>query len=435
MYDNFLLVCKSLKEHLSQFVNILKYEQKLREVNKNKFNWDLCARKNQHLPKGNWFIWLIMAGRGFGKTRTGAESIKKLVESGKYKRIALIGETYDQVRKVMVEGESGLLNIYPDNERPTFAASKNQIFWSNGAIATFYTSENYEALRGPQFDLAWIDELGKFEHDQEIWDQLMFCLRLGKDPKVIITTTPRPKMLLHNLIARKDTILTKGSTFENRENLSSQFIKNIENEYVNTKFGNQEINGELLSEENNQLWRYDNFIYEEISEDLIKQMYIIIAIDPAMSAKNTSDETGLIVVGKLNDKYYVLEDSSGQMNCTLWMYKTAQLYRKYNAKKIIVENNQGGDILMSMLKNYENFNWESVRAKENKYTRAMPIYSLYEQKKVIHTKKFETLEKELLNAHLTFKDDRMDALVWGIFSLSKIIHYNNKKPQCWSVKI
>lgn len=408
-----------------KFTKILKEEYKRRfssfAINK---DWDSIARDNQRIPKGDWFVWLILAGRGFGKTRSGAEAIKKLVLSGKYKRIALVGETFDQIRTIMLEGESGLLNLDHGVNKPTYVKSQRQLFWPNGAVATFYSAENPEQLRGPQFDLAWIDELAKFEKDQAIWDQLMFCLRLGESPKVIVTTTPRSKDLIFDLANRTDVHLTKGSTFENSENLSPVFLKTMQKEYSNTKFGKQEIFGELVSRDDAQLWCYNSFTYStEIDQKTIEKMDIIIAVDPAMTAKDTSDETGIIVAGRHADMFYILADESGKMDCVLWMKKLSDLYHKYKAKKIIIETNQGGDLLISMLQSFENLPWKGVRAKIDKYSRAIPIAALYDQKRVVHIGKFKTLETQLLKAHLTFSDDRLDALTWALFEL------NNRKDQ------
>lgn len=422
-------ISKDLKEKL---LNTLKNEQLKRNfITQNIDDWDVLARENQKLPSGNWFAWLILAGRGFGKTRAGAEAIKKLVLSEKYKRIALIGETFDQIKNVMIEGESGLLNINYGNQTPTYYKSQKQIIWPNGAIATCYSAENPEQLRGPQFDLAWIDELAKFNNDQELWNQLMFCLRLGEAPKLIITTTPRPKELIHNLCNREDVHITRGSTFENQKNLSPVFLEMIEKEYSHSKFGKQEIFGEIIDKDDSQLWSANHFIYKDITDEMIEKMHIIIAVDPAMTAKETSDETGIIVAGTFDNTFYILEDGSGRMNCSLWIKKVSELFHKYKAKKIIIETNQGGDILMTMIQSLENLPWENVRAKIDKYSRAIPIAALYDQQKVIHSKKFELLEEQLLKAHLTFPDDRLDALTWALYDLNNSPSFVNEVFQCF----
>lgn len=401
--------------NIDTLISALQGEKQRRYRVKESLDWDLLARPEQRIPEGEWFGWFIMAGRGFGKTRTGAETIKKLAISGQYKRICLLGETYDQVRSIMIEGQSGLLSIHAKHEMPKFRAARKELVWPNGAIATCYSAENYQALRGPQFDLAWVDELAKFDNAEHVWDQLMFCLRLGNQPKVIITTTPRPTKLIFELVNRKDIHVTRGKTFDNAQNLSRNFLEMIAQQYGNTKLGAQEIEGMLLSFDSAALWTHADFYYEKPTT--LENHDIVIAIDPATTANENSDETGIIVASRYNDTYYILEDKSSVMKPEVWAQKAHDLYLQYNAREIIVETNQGGDILMAMLQSYADAPWRSVRAKEGKYKRAEPIASLYQQKKVKHAKKFEDLELQMRNAHITFADDRMDALVWALFSL------------------
>lgn len=408
-------------DNIDQILSALKFKKKPRSNALKSLEWDLIARDEQKMPEGNWFGWFIMAGRGFGKTRTGAETVKKLALSGEYKRICLLGETYDQVRAIMINGESGLMNIHSKDERPIFKSSKRELIWPNGTIATCFSAENYEALRGPQFDLAWVDELAKFDKAEEVWDQLMFCLRLGNAPRVIITTTPRPRKLLMELVNRKDIHLTRGSTFDNAANLPARFLEMISNEYGNTKLGQQEIEGELLSLDSGALWKHGCFKYEKIPEDELCKHQVVVAIDPAASSGENSNETGIIVASKYKDKYYIIEDCSAIMKPEVWAQIAFDLYKKYNAQEITVETNQGGEILMAMLKSFAHAPWKSVRAKESKYKRAQPIASLYEQDKVRHCKKFEELEEQLNKAHINFADDRMDALVWALFALMQRI--------------
>lgn len=421
---------QNINHNIDQIISALYKEKKRRTLQKSQFDWDKLARPEQKIPEGSWFGWFIMAGRGFGKTRTGAESIKKLALSGEYKRICLLGETYDQVRSVMIEGESGLLNIHTKDQMPKYKPARRELVWPNGSIATCYSAENYQALRGPQFDLAWIDELAKFDNARKVWDQLMFCLRLGNHPRVIITTTPKPTELITELSKRKDIHLTHGTTFDNAQNLPKNFIDIISREYGNTKLGLQEIEGQIVSTDASSLWIYQDFAYEEQID--LTGHEIIVAIDPAASANANSDETGIIVASKFENKYYILEDASGIMKPEIWAHKAYELYNKYNASQIIVETNNGGDILMAMLANFANAPWKSVRAKENKYKRALPISSLYKQNKVIHKQKFAELEEQLVKAHLTFPDDRLDALVWALYTLMQ----SHEKPKvtfsCWS---
>lgn len=419
--------------NIDRLLNAL-YAQKNKRI-KNDVDWETIARPEQLMPAGDWFGWFIMAGRGFGKTRTGAETVKKLVLSNQYKRICLLGETYDQVRSIMIEGESGLLNVHKNNERPKYKQGRRELVWENGAIATCYSAENYEALRGPQFDLAWIDELAKFDNDEKVWDQLMFCLRLGNAPKVIITTTPRPKKLIFDLTKRTDIHLTRGTTFDNANNLPKNFMNMIAQQYGNTQIGQQEIEGALLLSDSSALWNYLDFSYMDLScvnQQLraLNEHEIIIAIDPAMSTKDGSDETGIIVASKHKDCYYVLEDASGIMKPEIWAHKAYELYKKYQAREIIVEINQGGEVLLAMLESFANAPWKGVRAKESKYKRAVPISSLYKQKKVVHAHKFEKLEEQMIKAHVKFADDRLDALVWALYSLMQIKN-SNSSIACW----
>lgn len=379
-------------------------------------NWKKIGRKEQQIPETNWFGWLIMAGRGFGKTRTAAEAIKHFVLKENYRRICLIGETFDEVRNVMIEGESGLLNIHSNKDRPKFSSHKRQLTWPNGAVAHYYSSTNPDTLRGPQFDLAWIDELAKFDNAQKVFDQLMLCLRLGKNPRFIISTTPRYNELLIKLKNRKDIYLTTGTTFDNKDNLSANFIEMIKQEYQDTFLGSQEIEGKLINNENMNLWNLEDIEYSKNNEDVSK-MQIIIGIDPAVNTNENANETGIIVAGKIDNRYYIIEDFSQKINLDGLMELVSRIYDEYQPIKIIIEKNQGGDILLATLKAYRNLPWIGVYAKDNKYNRAIPISSLYKQKKVIHLKKFEALEQQQLNAHKNFEKDRLDALVWALFYL------------------
>lgn len=218
------------------------------------YNWDIQARDSQKIPPGDWQVWLILAGRGFGKTRTGAETVRHWINQEKCRRIALVAENERDARQVMVEGVSGLLTICPPENRPAFFPSKGEIHWPNGALATIFGAESFERLRGPQFDGAWIDELAKFRRAEEVWDQLMFGLRLGPHPQVIVTTTPRPLPFLQRLMHAPTTVLTRGSSYENMKNLSPTFITQILDKYKNTTLGAQEIFAEFLEENSLSLW-------------------------------------------------------------------------------------------------------------------------------------------------------------------------------------
>ncbi len=236
----------------------------VRKKQAQKFCWELNARPEQKIPKGDWRIWLILAGRGFGKTRTGSETVKSWVQSGLYKRIALIGDNFINARQIMIEGESGLLSCYPKKEAPKFLKSKNQLLWANGAIATLFSAASYENLRGPQFDAAWIDEFAKFKNAEQVWEQLSFGLRLGHQPRSIITTTPRPLPFLKKLMQRDDCVVTYGSTFDNEKNLAKDFITHMRSEYATKALGAQELFGKLLETGEENLWKPHLFKYFEL---------------------------------------------------------------------------------------------------------------------------------------------------------------------------
>lgn len=237
------------------------YQQATGQEKTIKDPWEVLARPSQKLPLGEWIVWLILAGRGFGKTRTGAEALLTWIRQKKCHVMAIIGETEDEVRRVMIEGESGILSICPDHERPKYTVCKGELLWPCGAKAMIYTAENYEKLRGAQFDGVWVDELAKFRNAQQVWDQMMFGLRLGDHPQAVVTTTPRPLMLLEKLIKDPLTHLTRGSTHENAENLSPLFMTHILKAYEGTRLGAQEIYAELLIDRPGALWRREVILY------------------------------------------------------------------------------------------------------------------------------------------------------------------------------
>ena len=405
---------------IKQVQNLTK-EQAIKKL----FDWrsELNARPNQIAPDGNWTTWLILAGRGFGKTRTGAEWIRERIESGLSKRIALIGKTPADVRDVMIEGESGLLNISPPYNMPTYEPSKRRLTWDNGAIAQTFSSYEPDQLRGSQFDTAWADEMASWEYPEETWDNLMFALRLGEKPQVCVTTTPRPLQLLINLRDAKTTVLTKGTSYDNRENLNQQFFDSILSKYKNTRLGMQEIYAEILEESDNAMWKREWLDEGRLQEAPQELERVVVAIDPAVTSKKTSDETGIIVAGKDSEgKFYVLNDSSARYTPSAWSEKAIMLYNQYECDKIIAEVNNGGQLVEHTLRTQsENVPYKSVHASRGKRTRAEPIASLYEQGKVHHVGNLERLENQLCNWEANSGDpspDRLDALVWALSELS-----------------
>lgn len=389
------------------------------------YNWRLPvnARPKQIAPNGNWTNWLILAGRGFGKTRTGAEWIRERVETGQAKRIAIVGKTPADVRDVMIEGESGIITISPPWNKPDYQPSRRRLVWKNGAVAHIFSSYEPDQLRGPQFDTAWCDELASWEYVQDTWDNLMFGLRLGNKPQVCITTTPRPTQLLKDIRDMKNTVMTTGSSYENKKNLSDNFFEAILSKYKNTRLGMQEIYAEILEESEGALWKrewFDELRLEDKPEDLER---VIVAIDPAVTNKNTSDETGIVVAGKDTEgKYYLLDDKSGRYSPKEWAELAISLYELYKADKIVAETNNGGQLVEHTLKTKsDDVPYKAVHASRGKRVRAEPIASLYEQKKVFHCGMFTALEDQLCNWEALSGDpspDRLDALVWALTELS-----------------
>ncbi|MDR1488371.1 MAG: phage terminase large subunit [Holosporales bacterium] len=399
------------------------------------YNWDEVARDSQKIPKGDWFLWLIRAGRGFGKTRTGAESVMKLVEEEGYRNIAIVGKTIDEARKIMVEGHSGIMSTSLAYEgKVRFYPSRNELVWENGAKARLYSGDRPESLRGPQFDLVWTDEFAKYKRGEELWEQILMTLRLGSNPRCIMTTTPRPLQILIELSANAFTHLTRGSTFENKDNLGARFIENMKNRFEGTNLGRQELLGEIVEDNDAMLWKAENIKYKDIKRSELKR--IVIGVDPAVTNNENSDETGIIVagVGK-DDKIYVLEDLSGKYRPPQWAKIVAKACEDYQANRVVAEINNGGDLVEEMLRTVSPYiPYSSVRAVKGKTARAEPIALLYESGNVYHIQKFDKLEKQMKNMSHSdednnMHDDRVDALVW---SLSEI---KNKKPSNVSIEL
>jgi phage terminase large subunit-like protein len=376
-----------------------------------KYDWSQNARPSQLAPAGQWHIWCIIAGRGFGKTRTGAETVREWVAKNKASRIALVGNTLDDVRKVMIEGESGLLNVHPPGE-VKYYPSTNTLKWKNGAIATAYSSDAYQNLRGPQFDAAWVDELAKFNNAQETWDQLMLCMRLGNNPRTIVTTTPRPTKLIKDLLVRTDVVITRGSTYENCANLSSAYLEEIERSYSGTSLCAQEVMGEVLS--SHSLWRRDLINIHLGPMPLLR--HVVVGVDPAATAHG--DETGIVTVGvDMVGNFFVLDDASGNFTPSRWADVVTAQYKIHNARVVVAEVNQGGDMIQAILKEVP---VRSVRATRSKAMRAAPIAALYEQGVVFHARHFPELEQQLLDFESCGSPDRVDALVWAICFLQGV---------------
>lgn len=359
-----------------------------------------------------------MAGRGSGKTRSGAEWVREQVEDHGVKRIALVAPTQADVRDVMVEGESGIINCCPPWNKPKYESSKRRVLWPNGAMAFMYSSEEPYRLRGPQHEKAWCDEVVAWKN-LEAWDMMQFGLRLGDDPQAVVTTTP---MVGHKLILRliKDefTRITKGSTLDNAANLAKGFIDEVIKKYRGTRLWYQEVEGNFLEQIEGALWTDD---WQRIEKPL-NLIRIIVAIDPAASNKVESAETGIIVAGIDEDlDGYVLEDLSGHYSPLEWAKIAIRAYKTYGANKIIAEANHGGDMVESTIRQANKVvPFKKVYASKGKRTRAEPVAALYEQKRIYHTGNFDTLEEQMLSFNPDMPTtglDRVDALVWAFTEL------------------
>lgn len=397
------------------------------------YDWELWARDNQLPPEWDWRTWLCLAGRGWGKTRTGAEWVRQRVDEG-YGRIALVGRTVADVRDVMIQGESGLLSIYPEEQRPRYVESKRRVEWPNGAIATCYSADKPDQLRGPQHDTAWADELASWQYP-DAWDQLMFGLRLGNNPQVIVTTTPRPTPIIKGLVADKHTAIVRGSTFDNKANLAGAFIDVIVQKYEGTRLGRQELFAEILDDNPNALWRRDDIEKSRVKVAPTLQR-VVVAIDPAATSKDDSDETGIIVAGKdIKGEFYVLKDASLRDTPNNWARAAVSAYKEHRGDRIVGEINNGGEMVEAVIRNVDPYvPYTGVHASRGKVTRAEPIAALYEQGKVHHVGSFSELEDQMCEwVPGDASPDRMDALVWALTELSTGVQAKayGGKPAGW----
>ena len=384
------------------------------------YAWEIWARPDQLAPPGNWTAWLIKAGRGWGKTRTGAEWVRQKSKD-RHARIALVGRTAADVRDVMVEGHSGILSLFPPGSRPLYEPSKRRITFASGAIATTFSADEPDLLRGPQFSACWCDELASWRRDKESWDNLMMGLRLGDHPQAVVTTTPRPTALIRELMARPDAIVTGGSTYDNTGNLADNFITTIMAKYDGTRLGRQEIYADVLDDNPGSLWSH-KIIDRYRVRTAPNLRRVVVAIDPAVTNNADSDETGIICGGIGEDGHgYVLEDLSGKMNALEWAQRAVKWYSVNGADLIVAEVNNGGDLVEATIRTVDrNASYLAVRASRGKIIRAEPIAGLYEQGKVHHVGMFSELEDQMTSfdpATSKKSPDRMDALVWLLTSL------------------
>lgn len=400
-----------------------------------RWHWKFWARANQIAPTGTWNTWLVMAGRGFGKTRMGSEWIREKAcgqtplspPSSSWRRIALVAETAADARDVMVLGDSGILACHPKDFRPEWSPTNRRLTWPNGVEAWVYNATEPDQLRGPQHHGAWVDELAKFRYMQETWDQLQFGLRLGSHPQALVTTTPRPLPLIKKLMADADTVVTRGATLDNQSNLAVNTVKQLYDRYGGTRLGRQELEGEILHDIPGALWNRDSIDAARIAGPPADLERVYVAVDPATSNTENSDEHGIVVVGMARDRDgyargYVLEDGTLRGNPEDWARRAVSLYRSWSADKIIAEKNQGGDMVASTIRSVDrSVPVELVHASRGKIVRAEPISALYEQGRIHHCGRFDILEDQMcmfsvdnIRTASTGSPDRVDALVWGL---------------------
>lgn len=384
------------------------------------FLWEAHARPEQLRPTGrDWTWWLVQAGRGFGKTRTGAEAVRAWAKESPGCIIGIAGPTPDAVRITQIEGPAGILAVHPPWERPVFepAVGSGRLTWPNGTTALVFSGASPSKARGPQFHKLWADELPHWRHPKETHDNLAFGLRLGTNPQGIITTTPLPISVLRKLRKDPACVVTSGTTYENRHNLAASFFAEIVSKYEGTRLGRQEIHGELLEDTPGALWTRSNL--DALQTDKVPALVrIVVGVDPAVTSGEDSDLTGIVVAGKGEDGHlYVLADRSMRGTPGEWATAVVEAFHEFKADRVIAEVNNGGDLVEALLRTVDSgLPVRKVTASRGKRTRAEPIAALYEQKRAHHVRGMDALEDQLVTFAPGKSDespDRMDALVWA----------------------
>jgi phage terminase large subunit-like protein len=397
--------------------------------------FEFWAHPHQLPPEGDWRSWVILGGRGAGKTRAGAEWVRSMVEgarpldSGRSRRMALVGETLDQVREVMIFGDSGIMACSPPDRRPDWLATRRVLRWPNGAEAVACSAHDPESLRGPQFDGAWVDELAKWKRAQEAWDMLQFTLRLGDDPRVCVTTTPRNVGVLKALLASPSTAVTRAPTEANRAYLAASFLDEVRARYAGTRLGRQELDGDLLDAVDGALWTLEMLEGARCSE-APEFDRIVVAVDPSAASHKRSDACGIVVAGVVTEgppqdwQAVVLEDASVQgVSPLVWARRAITAMERWGAQALVAEVNQGGDMVEAVLRQVDPMvPVIKVHAARSKAARAEPVAALYEQGRVRHLGVFDALEDEMCQMSRsgyqgTGSPDRLDALVWALTDL------------------
>ncbi len=399
------------------------------------FLFEFWALPHQLPPEGDWRAWAILGGRGAGKTRAGAEWVRAQVEGprpldkGRCRRVALLGETFDQVRDVMIRGDSGILACSPPDRRPVWKASERRLVWPNGAEAQAFSAQDPDGLRGPQFDAAWADEMAKWPKAQDSWDMLQFALRLGAHPQVCVTTTPRNQGVLKALLAAPSTVVTQAPTEANRANLAASFLEEVRARYAGTRLGRQELDGVLLADAEGALWSGE--MLEEARAGAVPELdRIVVALDPAVTSGADADACGIVVAGAQVQgppqdwRVWVLADRTVQgAGPAGWAKAAIRAMEEFGAERLVAEVNQGGQLVEEVLRQVDPLvPVRAVRATRGKTARAEPVAALYEQGRVRHLPGLEALEDQM--ALMTTRGyegagspDRGDALVWALHEL------------------
>ena len=396
--------------------------------------WSLHAHEHQETPEGDWTTWLILGGRGAGKTRAGAEWIRALVnaranDEAAQPAIALVAETYADAREVMIEGPSGLRAVASEDARPDYEASRRRLVWPSGAIAYAFSAEDPDGIRGYQFDAAWSDELCKWRYAEETWSNLQLALRLGERPRQIATTTPRPMALIKRLLAAPTSHVTRASTYANRAHLSEAFFTEIAALYEGTALGRQELLGELVEDIAGALWSWQTIEAARISAAPSLNR-VVVAVDPPATSGEDADECGIVVAGvalcgDIKTAFVLADWSAAGLSPRQWAEKTVAAYHEFSADRIVVEVNQGGDMAKAVIAQVDSHApIRGVHATRGKRLRAEPIAALYEQGRVRHVGAFAKLEDQMTSYTGDGRGlrggkspDRLDALVWALTEL------------------
>ena len=399
------------------------------------YMFEMWGAAHQLPPEGDWRSWVVMGGRGAGKTRAGAEWVRSVVEGprpvdgGACRRVALVGETYEQARDVMVFGDSGILACSPPDRRPDWIAGTRSLRWPNGAEARVFSASDPEAMRGPQFDAAWCDELAKWRRGREPWDMLQFALRLGKRPRACVTTTPKAAPVLTELLGRESTVVTRAATEANRAWLADSFLNEVRTRYAGTRLARQELDGELMEDMDGALWPAGVIEGARVAppEELDR---IVVAVDPPVTGGASSDACGIVVCGLVRDeepskwRAVVLEDASlAGVSPARWAAAAVAAANRWDADRIVAEVNNGGELVETVIRQVDPAaSYRAVHASRGKVARAEPVAALYERGRVSHAGSFPELEAEM--AAMTSggfrgsgSPDRVDALVWAVTEL------------------